>query len=349
MASTTSATMRPTLTGSELASTRARTTCGRPRPAAATSSRVRARSICPRIENGVSRPISIRSVDVTTPMIEPSGPVTGEWCTPSANIDSNASRDQRVLGQRLDGERRDLLDGCLRAPMRREHARPQVAVGHDAPPLAHRDEQTGDVFRCHPLGGGRHAHPGVRGDRGAADQPADGAEREPRRRPSPRARRRAAPASCPRRTTAPRTCPGSRRRRRRRSGSRACPRAHVRSTSGSRRPATRTARTPRRRSGGRRACPPRSARRRPCGPRRGSAPARPIAPGSRRPPGSARSRPRLATRASSSGASASNGGYRERNVATSTARVCRGWGTVRSREVARRPRLHRVDVGLRQL
>jgi len=41
----------------------------------ATSSRERARSIWLRIENGVSRPMSIRSVAVTTPSIIPSGPV----------------------------------------------------------------------------------------------------------------------------------------------------------------------------------------------------------------------------------------------------------------------------------
>ncbi len=89
--------------------------------------------------------------------------------------------DQGVLGQRLHGERRDLLDGRLRAPMRREHARTQVAVGHDAPPVAHRDQEARDVLRRHALGGGRHGHPGIRGDRSPADQPTDRAERQPRR------------------------------------------------------------------------------------------------------------------------------------------------------------------------
>ena len=290
MASTTSAATRPTLTGSELASTSARTTWGSPRPAATTSSRVRARSICAadrerrvaadvhqigRRHDPGDRPVRARHREVVHPFGEHG---------------QQRLADQGVLGQRLHGERRDLLDGSLRAPMRRQHARTQIAVGHDAPPVAHRDEEARDVLGRHALGGDRHGHPGIRRDRSSG-----GPTRRPGgtgapAAPSPRARRPAARASCPGRTTVPRTCPGSRRRRRRRSGSRACPRAPGPSTSGSPPPATRTARTPRRRSRGRRAGPPRSARRRPCAPRRGIAPVRPTAPGSRRRPGSARSR-----------------------------------------------------------
>ena len=163
--------------------------------------------------------------------------------------------DQRVLGQRLHGERRDLLHGRLRAPMRREHARTEVVVGHDAPPLVSRDEEARDVLRRHALGGGRHGHPlhPRRPGPGGPTLRRDGTAAPAA--PSTRARRPAAHASCPGRTTGPRTSPGSRRPRRHRSGSRACPRGRAPWTSGSPPPAGRTARTPRRRSGGRRACP----------------------------------------------------------------------------------------------
>ncbi len=89
--STTSATTRPTSTGSALTSTIATTTCGRSRPASATSSEVAARSIALLIAKGLWRVSPIRSVSVTMPVTAPSTSVTGKWCTPSANIRRSAS------------------------------------------------------------------------------------------------------------------------------------------------------------------------------------------------------------------------------------------------------------------
>ena len=77
IASTTSATTRPTSIGSVRAPTIVATSAGSSRPAAATSWSVRARSIALRTANGVCRPMPIRSVSVTTPTMRPPASVTG--------------------------------------------------------------------------------------------------------------------------------------------------------------------------------------------------------------------------------------------------------------------------------
>ena len=138
--------------GRRCASTSATTTCGELAPGRGHGlGGRRARSIALLSANGVWRPRPIRSVSVTTPTTLPPGSATGKWCMPSANIRSSASPASVSAGERhARGTSRSSSTGASRRSPRGHDARPQVAVGDDAPAVARRDQQGRDALGGHP-------------------------------------------------------------------------------------------------------------------------------------------------------------------------------------------------------